>query len=178
MNEQNQGPAAANAATADPAARAQELIATLGMVRHIEGGWYREWYHADERVTPHDGRGERKALSAIHYLLTEGGRSRFHRVASAEAWHYHEGAPMELTLIDPGLEAVERRLLAPPGPAHSSLHVVPAGWWQAARTLGAYTLVGCCCGPCFDPRDFELMIDAPGDADVIRERFPELVPLL
>ena len=34
--------------------------------------------------------------------------------------------------------------------------VVPARAWQAARTLGAWTLVGCTVAPAFDFSGFEL----------------------
>ena len=36
------------------------------------------------------------------------------------------------------------------------LAVVPADWWQAARSQGAWSLVSCCVGPGFDFQDFEL----------------------
>jgi uncharacterized protein len=41
------------------------------------------------------------------------------------------------------------------------LHVVPAGWWQAARPLGDHALVGCAVGPGFDFADFALLGDLP-----------------
>jgi predicted cupin superfamily sugar epimerase len=34
--------------------------------------------------------------------------------------------------------------------------VVPAGWWQAATSLGAWTLVGCTVSPGFDFAAFEM----------------------
>ena len=37
--------------------------------------------------------------------------------------------------------------------------VVPAGWWQTARSLGDWSLVSCCVGPGFDFADFELEAD-------------------
>jgi hypothetical protein len=33
---------------------------------------------------------------------------------------------------------------------------VPAGWWQAAEPLGAWTLVSCTVSPAFDFAGFEL----------------------
>ena len=41
------------------------------------------------------------------------------------------------------------------------MHVVPAGHWQAARTTGDHTLVGCTVGPGFDFADFALLADEP-----------------
>jgi predicted cupin superfamily sugar epimerase len=37
------------------------------------------------------------------------------------------------------------------------VHVVPPHVWQAARSTGAYTLVGCTVGPGFDFDDFEML---------------------
>ena len=158
--------------------RAGALIRRLGMVRHIEGGWYREHFHAEDAVTPWDGRGERRALSAIYYLLADGQVSRWHRVASPEAWHFHEGGVLELLVMDPGMTTVERHRLGPVDEEARSLVVVPPGWWQAARSEGPYTLAGCCCGPCFDPRDFELIVDAPGAAAYLEEYHPDWAALI
>ncbi len=41
------------------------------------------------------------------------------------------------------------------------LAVVPANYWQAARCLGARSLVSCCVGPGFDFADFALLADLP-----------------
>jgi predicted cupin superfamily sugar epimerase len=44
--------------------------------------------------------------------------------------------------------------------------VVPAGTWQAAESLGAWTLVGCTVAPAFDFQGFELAPPgwAPGES--------------
>jgi predicted cupin superfamily sugar epimerase len=48
------------------------------------------------------------------------------------------------------------------------VQVVPADWWQAARSLGDWSLVTCSVGPGFDFADFELLrersdgVDLPG----------------
>jgi len=51
----------------------------------------------------------------------------------------------------------------------SPVYVVPAGWWQAARPLGAYSLVGCTVGPGFEFEDFTLLADLPEEE---RSAFP------
>jgi len=40
--------------------------------------------------------------------------------------------------------------------------VIPTGVWQAARSLGEYTLVGCTVGPGFDFADFEFVSSLAG----------------
>jgi predicted cupin superfamily sugar epimerase len=60
--------------------RAQELIATLGVAPHPEGGFYREIFRSPDHVLPGDGRGPRAALTTIYFLLTDESVSRWHRV--------------------------------------------------------------------------------------------------
>jgi predicted cupin superfamily sugar epimerase len=43
--------------------------------------------------------------------------------------------------------------------------VIPAGVWQAARSLGEYSLVGCTVGPGFEFDDFQFTSDLPSHAD-------------
>ncbi len=137
--------------------RPDELIAALSLRSHPEGGWYAEVFRSSSSVTPADARGARSALTTIYFLLTAGQVSRLHRVRSDEAWHYYEGDPLELRVSPGDWLAGERRVLGPLGPGVSPVHVVPAGWWQGARPLGAFTLVGCTVGPGFDFADFELL---------------------
>ncbi|HYI12958.1 MAG TPA: cupin domain-containing protein [Thermoanaerobaculia bacterium] len=126
--------------------RAQQLIDTLGLKPHPEGGWYRQVFKSEERVTRQRDRADRAALTTIYFLLVEGTYSAWHRVASDEAWHFYEGDPLELLTRD----SVARL------DAENRVHVIPAGAWQAARPLGAYTLVGCTVGPGFEFADFEM----------------------
>ena len=144
------------------------LVQALGLQPHPEGGHYRRIHASRLRVSPEDGRGARPALTAIHYLLGPGECSRWHRVASDEAWHYIEGAPLALFDADPGFEQVEMRSLGPFAPGAEPLRVVSHGRWQAARSTGAYTLVACTVGPGFDFADFEMLRDRPDEAAFVR----------
>jgi uncharacterized protein len=157
--------------------RAGELISSLGLVPHPEGGHFREVYRSASGVRPDDGRPVRSALTTIFFLLARGEVSRWHRVASDEAWHHYEGAPLELFTADREFGEVTRRVLGPVGTGAGPVHVVPAGAWQAARSLGAYTLVGCTVGPGFDFADFEMLRDLP-EAEGVRGRGAEVVSLL
>ncbi len=131
---------------------ADRLIAALGLVPHPEGGHYRETYR---HLPPEGGRG---AITAIYYLLKAGERSAWHRVTDAvEIWHHYAGAPLALSVAEEaGRPTVVHRL----GPAIAAGErpqaVVPAGAWQAAESLGAWTLVGCTVAPAFVFESFEL----------------------
>jgi len=155
--------------------RAAELVRFLGLQPHPEGGHYREVFRSPRPVRPVDGRGERSALTAICFLLAAGESSRWHRLASDEVWHFYEGEPLEIFVLDGALERCDRRLL---GAAHGPVTAIPAGSWQSVRPLGAYALAGCTVGPGFDFADFRLMADDPAAAEALRRRFPDLAVLL
>jgi predicted cupin superfamily sugar epimerase len=128
----------------------QEIITTLGMQRHPEGGWYTETFR--DAVG-----GERGHSTAIYYLLEAGETSHWHRVHDAvEIWHHYAGAPLALSLSSDGSD--EQTLTLGPDvlAGERPQGVVPAGWWQSARSLGAFTLVGCTVAPGFTFAAFEM----------------------
>jgi predicted cupin superfamily sugar epimerase len=124
----------------------------FGMAAHPEGGWYVETWRAASAD------GERPVASAILFLLSEGQASHWHRVDADELWQYSAGDALEL-LIAPGRAGagIERHRLGPDVIAGDEVQaLVPAGAWQAARPLGAWTLVGCVVAPAFTFDGFEL----------------------
>ena len=157
-------------------ARIQELVERLGLVAHPEGGYYAVAFKSDDVVHPADGRGQRRALTTIYFLLTEDQRSRWHRVASDEVWHFYEGAPLELLELTPDLARLETHRLGPLDGVQAPVRVIPAGHWQAARSSGRYTLVGCTVGPGFEFDDFAMMADTDNIAAAVRSAFPGATP--
>lgn len=141
--------------------RATELITHLGLQPHPEGGHYVETFRSP--LTVDTARGPRAASTAILFLLTASTCSRWHRVTSDEAWHWHEGGPLELLLCPSRGAAITRLRLGPVTADIRPQAVVPAGWWQAARPLGDHALVGCTVAPGFEFADFTLL--APDSAD-------------
>ena len=134
----------------------EEVITRLGLKPHPEGGYYAETFRSLESVMLSDGR-QRSASTAIYFLLPEGAFSALHRVAADECWHHYGGAPLELVMISPE-GGLERVILGPELTAgQRPQHVVPSGWWQAARPLdGGSALAGCTVAPGFDFADFEM----------------------
>jgi uncharacterized protein len=128
---------------------AEEVITHLGLKPHPEGGWFRETFR-DENG-PHG----RAHSTAILFLLKAGEVSRWHRVDAAELWHWHGGAPLMLEVTQDGPRH-EYRLGANLLAGEHPQGLVPAGAWQSARSLGAWTLVGCTVAPGFDFSGFEL----------------------
>ncbi|RCS22376.1 cupin domain-containing protein [Phyllobacterium salinisoli] len=127
----------------------------LAMQPHPEGGWYVETFRDNETS---NGRkiGERGHSTAIYFLLEAGEVSAWHRVRdAAEVWHWHGGSPLELKLSD-GSTSRTVRLGLDLQNGQRPQGVVPAGWWQTAKSLGAWTLVGCTVAPGFDFAQFEM----------------------
>ncbi len=140
--------------------RARELIALLDLQPHPEGGWYREIHRAAATVAPDDGRPPRSALTVIDFLLERGQFSAWHVVASDECWQHCEGDPLELLMFDAGSGARQTACLGPITAERRSTAIVPPGVWQAARSMGDYTLVQCTVGPGFDFADFTMLRDS------------------
>jgi uncharacterized protein len=128
---------------------AAEMIQSLGLRPHPEGGHYRETFR-DSRLV--EGR---PASTAILFLLAQGERSHWHRIDAVEIWHYYAGAALKLSLVDGSKEEIFRL-----GGAIDAGEVpqvtVPARAWQAAESLGEWTLVGCTVAPGFSFDGFEL----------------------
>lgn len=156
--------------------RARELIATLRLAPHPEGGFYRETWRSPLRVLATE-RPERSALTTIYFLLAAGGFSAWHRVQSDEVWNWHEGEALELLLAPPDCTRIERRMLGNVGADSEPATTVPAHWWQAARPLGAYALCGCTVAPGFDFADFSFLRDDPEARDAVYRLAPDLAAL-
>jgi predicted cupin superfamily sugar epimerase len=130
---------------------ADQIIAKLGLHPHPEGGWYRQtWVGPDLHI----GTNTRASGTAILFLLKAGERSHWHRVDADEIWIWNAGAPLLLSLG----ETVARDIRMGPDVLgeDQAQAVVPAGHWQAARSLGAWSLVTCTVSPGFRFEGFEL----------------------
>ena len=128
------------------------VVERFGMAAHPEGGWYVETWRSE-----HVGEAGRPVASAILFLLPAGEESRWHRVDADELWQYSAGDPLELRIAPADGGPVARHRLGPDVTAGDAVQVVvPAGAWQAARPLGAWTLVGCIVAPAFTFDGFEL----------------------
>jgi predicted cupin superfamily sugar epimerase len=134
----------------DSSLPASALREKLGLSPHPEGGHYREIW----RDLPAGG--GRGAATTILFLLAEGELSRWHRVDAAEIWLWHAGAPLHLGLRAKGDGGKMFRLGPHPDAGEVLQAVVPAGVWQEARSLGAWSLVGCVVAPAFEFSGFDL----------------------
>lgn len=128
---------------------AAEIIRLLDLRPHPEGGHFRETFRDS-----HMEHG-RAASTAIYFLLARGERSHWHGVDTTEVWHYYAGAPLVLEMA--GEHGVRRVKLGPDiAMGERPQGIVPAGTWQAAESLGDWTLCGCTVAPGFEFSGFEL----------------------
>lgn len=133
---------------------AAALIRSLDLAPHPEGGHYRR-IHASARQVTDNGQ-TRPAMTAIRFLLSAGECSAWHRVDAEETWHWQLGDALELLTYDTCTEQVQR-VIVDAAERGEPMHVVPAGCWQAARSLGDFTLVGCTVSPGFVWEGFALL---------------------
>jgi predicted cupin superfamily sugar epimerase len=115
---------------------ADEIIRRLSMRPHPEGGHYVETF----RDVIQDGRAR---STAIYFLLKAGEASHWHHVDAVEFWLWHAGAPLALSISNDGEMAYTLRLGADLAGGQTPQAVVPTGAWQAAETLGEWSLVSC-----------------------------------
>ncbi|MFB0614174.1 cupin domain-containing protein [Aurantiacibacter poecillastricola] len=133
---------------------AQNLIETLKLAEHPEGGWYRETWRA-EAVD-----GERGSATAILFLLESGKRSHWHNVDATEIWLWHSGNPLALSLSDPtGVDLATVNLGGDIAAGERVQQVIRPDEWQAAEVLDGkhdYALVSCIVSPAFEFSGFTL----------------------
>lgn len=130
---------------------AADVIRLLDLKPHPEGGHFRETFRDAPLETG------RAASTAIYFLLARGERSHWHRIDAAELWHYHAGAPLVLEIAASAQGPIRRLMLGTDLVAGERPQgIVPAHHWQAAESLGDWTLLGCTVAPGFEFSKFEL----------------------
>jgi len=109
----------------------QEIVSLLGLTPlPIEGGLFAQSWRSS-------------TVSAIYYLLEAPEFSAMHRLDRIEIFVYHAGAPTRMLLLSPSGSVAVATLGTDLAAGQRPQVVVPPGTWQAAETLGEWTLMGC-----------------------------------
>ena len=89
--------------------------------------------------------------------MKDGEASHWHHVDAVEIWHYYAGAPLILSMSETDSGPANEQVLGLDlsGGALPQI-IVPKDYWQAARTTGDWTLVGCTVSPGFNFSGFTL----------------------
>jgi predicted cupin superfamily sugar epimerase len=141
---------------------ARYWIEKLNLVKHPEGGYYREVYRSEEFVhkknLPDRYSSYRSFSTSIYFLLEKDDFSAFHRLKSDELWHFYEGSAIHLVIIFPGGEFREIVMGRDAKANEVFQAVIPKGCWFAAYGggEGSFSLAGCTVAPGFDFEDLEL----------------------
>ncbi|HET6177334.1 MAG TPA: cupin domain-containing protein [Candidatus Sulfotelmatobacter sp.] len=137
-------------------------IEKLGLMRHQEGGYYRQSYRGeleiDRTALPATFGGSRAVCTAIYFLLEGEDFSALHRLRSDEIWHFYAGGSLVVEVIDQAGKRSSILLGSDPEAGEMFQAVVKAGCWFGSRVRdgGMFALVGCTVAPGFDFADFEM----------------------
>jgi predicted cupin superfamily sugar epimerase len=153
---------------------ATQWIEHLHLLRHPEGGYFRETYRSGEvlkrAALPERFTGDRNFCTAIYFLLAGDDFSALHRIKQDEVWHFYEGSSLTVHVIDSGGNysalKVGRNIAGDELPQA----VVKAGcvFGATVNDTRSYALVGCTVAPGFDFADFEM----PGRKNLL-ELYPQ-----
>jgi len=143
-----------------------ELIATLKLTPHDEGGWFRETYRSPRTIDcPEREGGQRSLMTTIHYLLDRRRPLTLLHANRSDIVHLHEGGGALLYLLLWPDGRLEETLIGPQGERQLT---VPGGVWKAAELVqGDWGLIGEAVSPGFDYRDRTLAV-----AEDILARYP------
>lgn len=149
-------------------------IEKLGLIKHPEGGWFKEVYRAGESVKvehlPERYTGGRHHSTSIYFLLPSDTFSAFHRIKSDELWHFYTGSAVTVYMIDEEGSYSEIKLGGNAEAGEVFQCVIPRNVWFGAKVNepDSYTLVGCTVSPGFHFDDFEL-----GKREELLKTFPQ-----
>ncbi|MDQ2699831.1 MAG: cupin domain-containing protein [Actinomycetota bacterium] len=140
---------------------AREVVELLGLEPlPEEGGLFRN--------TLDDGNS-----TAIYFLLERDRPTMFHRLPGPETFHFYMGDPARIAILGPGREFGEAILATDLKEGHRPQVIVPPDTWQAAETMGEWTLLGTTMAPGFRQEDFEL-----ATRDELGHNWPEAAELI
>jgi predicted cupin superfamily sugar epimerase len=160
-------------------ADATRWINALNLVRHPEGGHYRESYRSSEsipqRCLPDRFSGDRAFSTAIYFLLAGDDFSALHRIKQDEVWHFYDGSCLLIHVLDESGTYSLVKLGTNIKAGEVPQAVVRAGCLFGAEVEDrrSFALVGCTVAPGFEFADFEL----PAREELLRQ-YPQQGPLI
>lgn len=144
-----------------------QLIETLALEPHIEGGYFRRTYRSARQADVPS----RCLLSSIFYLLTDDSPiGHLHRNRSDIIHYFQGGSPLTYWIVHPD-GRLERVVMGTGlGQGQRLQLTVPGGCWKASELeSGEFGLVSEAVAPGFEYEDMEL-----ADEALIKSQFPQL----
>ncbi|WP_101758802.1 cupin domain-containing protein [Oceanicoccus sp. KOV_DT_Chl] len=147
----------------------QQLIKSLELEPHLEGGFFKRTYTSSQTVNVTDT--TRPLLSSIYYMLTDDSPiGYFHRNQSDIIHYWHRGSALNYFLISPDGKFSSFTLGPDVDRGEHLQMTVPGNYWKATvLSHGEYGLLSEAVSPGFDYADMQLASTAQMQAD-----FPEL----
>lgn len=151
----------------------EQLIDSLKLEGHVEGGYFRQTFKADHRDKIATENGQRVTMTSIYYLLTaQSPIGHFHLNKSDIMHYFHTGDPITYYLLSPD-GTLNTVILGPdPTQGHQMQMMVKGGIWKASTIAGngsyGYGLIGEAVSPGFEYDDMQL-----GQTDLLLQKFPE-----
>jgi predicted cupin superfamily sugar epimerase len=149
---------------------AEQLITSLELQEHVEGGYFKRTFQADHRAKISTDIGERYTLTSIYYLLTaQSPIGHWHLNKSDIIHFFHLGDPIEYYLISPDGKLQTVTLGPNPLLGHQLQMTVTGGTWKASRLTGEhYGLISEAVAPGFEYDDMTL-----GQRRSLTQQFPQ-----
>ncbi|TDK61035.1 cupin domain-containing protein [Bacillus salipaludis] len=148
-----------------------DLIQTLGLEPHPEGGYYKRTFESEEMFADSERfNGHRKLFTSIYFLLTSDDVSHFHRLKSDELWYFHGGSSLTVHVIhgNGNYEEMKIGMNCENGEVPQALVPKNSIFGSSVMEKDTYSLVGCMVSPGFDFQDFELFTQAE-----LLEKYPQ-----
>ena len=154
----------------------EQVIETLGLESHLEGGYFKRTFEASHRPEVDFGDGPRFTMTSIYYMLTNSSPiGHWHLNKSDIIHYYHLGGAMTYFLIDAD-GTLETVVLGPDILKGEQLQfTVKGGTWKASTlNPGAtYGLLSEAVAPGFEYTDMTL-----GTKDLLLQQFPQHAELI
>jgi len=148
----------------------EEIITSLNLVKHIEGGHFAEIYRAEAEISTQRTGNLRNMCTSIYYLLTSDRPIDYlHRNKSDIIHYFHMGSAITYLIIYPDGKLEKVKLGNNLQQGEQLQLIVKGGCWKAAYLeSGDYGLLGEAVAPGFDYQDMEIADER------LLEEFPHL----
>ena len=152
--------------------KAIKYIKQLGLKKHPEGGYFKEVYRSGEIILPkhlpNRFKTSRNFSTSIYFLLEGKHFSAFHLLQSDEIWHFYDGSPVIVYVIDKRGNLILKKIGR--GKDCDFQFAIKRNNWFAAELADkkSFALFGCTVSPGFEFDDFKL-----GEREQLRGKFPK-----
>lgn len=148
-----------------------DLIQKLSLVKHIEGGYFKETYRSNLTIETDRAGGTRNLLTSIYYLLTDDSPiDYFHKNKSDIIHYFHGGFPITYLVLETNGNLSKFKLGFDLLKGHVPQLLVPKDCWKAAiLEEGEFGLLGEAVAPGFEYQDMEI-----ANSDFFQSHFPHL----